>query len=138
MRRPAASREIQRRNTNGKFIVKTTNTGIKFDYLGADGQVLVTSEVYTAVNACLHGVDSVRKICAGGIEDQTVAGFEQLTHPKFEVYVDQGGKFRFRLKAVNGQIVASSNPFADKAACLAAVKEVKDTAPEAKIVNETA
>ena len=82
----------------GKFIVKTTETGIKFDLLGADGAVLLSSEVYSGERACLNGVESVKKSCLGGIEDQTVEGFEALSHPKFEVYVDQGGKFRFRLK----------------------------------------
>ena len=117
----------------GKFIVKTTETGVKFDLLGADGAVLLSSEVYSGERAYLNGVESVKKSCLGGIEDQTVEGFEALSHPKFEVYVDQGGKFRFRLKAVNGQIVASSKPFADKAACLACAAAVKAEAPDAPV-----
>ena len=117
----------------GKFIVKETGSGIKFDLLGADDAVLITSEVYTAERACLNGVESVKKSCLGGVEDQTVEGFEVLSHPKFEVYSDQGGKVRFRLKAVNGQIVAVSKAYADKAACLACVAAVKANAPEAPV-----
>ncbi len=117
----------------GKFIVKTTETGVKFDLLGADGAVLLTSEVYSGDRACMGGLESVKKSCTGGVEDQTVEGFEALSHPKFEVYVDQGSKFRFRLKATNGQIVASSKPFADKAACLACAAAVKAEAPDAPV-----
>lgn len=116
-----------------KFILKPTRSGIKFDLLGADGAVLVTSEVYTSEKACLGGVESVRKSCLGGIEDQTVEGFAELKNPKFEVYNDQGGKVRFRLKAVNGLIVAVSKAYADKAECLACAEAVKAGAPEAPL-----
>ena len=120
----------------GKFLVKATKTGIKFDLLGAEDQVLATSEVYSAENACLNGIESVKKSCAGGVEDQTVEGFEALVHPKFEIFLDQGGKFRFHLKAVNGQIIAISKAYEEKAACLACVEAVKAAAPEAPIVKE--
>ena len=117
----------------GKFIVKPTNTGIKFDLLGADDAVLATSEVYSSVSACLNGVQSVKKSCVGGVEDQTVEGFESRNHPKFEIFCDKGGKFRFHLKAVNGQIVAISKAFVDKAECAACIDAVKAAAPEAPI-----
>ena len=119
----------------GKFILKPTRTGIKFDLLGADDAVLATSEVYSSESACLNGVESVKKSCVGGVEDQTVEGFESLTHPKFEIFLDQGGKFRFHLKAVNGQIVAVSKAYDDKADCAACIEAVKAAAPEAQIEN---
>ena len=31
----------------GKFIIKNTNTGIKFDLKAGNGEVIATSEVYT-------------------------------------------------------------------------------------------
>ncbi len=116
-----------------KFLLKPTKSGIKFDLLGSDGAVLVISEVYTSEKACLNGIESVKKSCAGGVEDQTVEGFQSLAHPKFEVYADRGDKFRFRLKAVNGQIVAVSKAYADKAECLACAAAVKAGAPDAPI-----
>jgi len=119
-----------------KFLVKPTRTGIKFDLLGAEDAVLVTSEVYAAESACLNGVESVKKNCVGGVEDQTVEGFEALSHPKFEVFVDQGGKFRFHLKAVNGQIVAVSKAYEDKGECLKCIEAVKAAAPDAAVEKE--
>ncbi len=119
----------------GKFIVKETNTGIKFDLMGADDTVLLTSEVYTGERACHNGIASVKKSCLGGIEDQTAEGFEALAHPKFEVYNDQGGKIRFRLKAVNGQIIAVSKPYADKEECLGAIAAIQAAAPDAPVAQ---
>ncbi len=115
-----------------KFIVKTTNTGIKFVFED-NGKTLVDSEVYTTEAACMNGVESVKRNAVGGIEDQTVEGFEVLAHPKFEVYADKAGDIRLRIKAKNGQIVASSPAFKEKAAAIAAVECVKKEAPEAPV-----
>ena len=83
----------------GKFVVRNTATGIKFDLKATNGQVIATSEVYTTKAACLNGIESVKNNCVGEVEDQTVEGFTKLKHPKFEVYTDKAGEFRFRLKA---------------------------------------
>jgi uncharacterized protein YegP (UPF0339 family) len=55
---------------------------------------------------------------------------------KFEVYQDNAGKFRFRLKAGNGEIIASSEAYESKAGCLKGVDSVKKNAPTAKVVEE--
>ena len=45
----------------GKFVVKTTSTGFKFDLKAGNGEVIATSEVYTTEAACLNGIESVKK-----------------------------------------------------------------------------
>ena len=45
----------------GKFVVKNTATGVKFDLKAGNGEVIATSEVYSAEAACLNGIESVRK-----------------------------------------------------------------------------
>ncbi len=115
----------------GKFIVKTTNTGIKFDLKAGNGEVIATSEIYASKAACLNGIESVKNSCAGGVEDQTVEGFEAVKHPKFEVYLDKGGEYRFRLKARNGEIIAVSEGYKAKASCLNGIESVKKNAPDA-------
>ena len=45
----------------GKFVIKTTATGFKFDLKAGNGQVILTSEVYTTKEACLKGIESVKK-----------------------------------------------------------------------------
>ena len=91
----------------GKFVIRKTNTGIKFDLKASNGEVIATSEVYTSPEACQKGIASVQKNApVAAVENQTVEGFTVEKHPKFEVYTDKAGEFRFRLKATNGQIIA--------------------------------
>ena len=121
----------------GKFIIKDTNTGIKFDLKANNGEVIATSEVYTTEAACRNGVDSVvRNAPVAPIEDQTVEGYEVLKHPKFEVYLDKAGEFRFRLKATNGQIIAVGEGYKAMASCKNGIESVKKNAPEAPVVKE--
>ncbi|TGK11453.1 DUF1508 domain-containing protein [Leptospira fletcheri] len=54
---------------------------------------------------------------------------------KFEVYTDKGGKFRFRLKAGNGEIIAASEAYESKQACLHGIESVKNNAPIAEVVE---
>ena len=117
----------------GKFVVKSTATGFKFDLKATNGQVILTSEVYTTKAACLNGIDSIRRNCVGGVEDQTVEGYEAVKHPKFEMYEDKAGEFRFRLKATNGEIIGTSEGYKTKANCENGIESVKKNAPEAAV-----
>ena len=92
----------------GKFLIKKTNTGVKFDLKATNGQVIATSEVYASDAACKKGIESVAKNAPiAAVEDQTVEGYAVEKHPKFEIYTDKAGEFRFRLKATNGQVIAT-------------------------------
>ena len=117
----------------GKFILKTTKAGFRFNLLATNGQVIATSETYANEDACLNGIESVRVNCLGPVEDQTVENFEVLTHPKFEVYLDKAGEYRFRLKATNGQIIAVSEGYTAKPGCLNGIASVRKNAAEADI-----
>lgn len=119
----------------GKFVVKTTNTGIKFDLKAGNGEVIATSEVYSSESACMNGIESVRNNCVGEIEDQTVEEVVTLKHPKYEMYVDKAGEYRFRLKARNGEIIATSEGYKAKASCINGIESVKKNAPDAEIVK---
>ena len=120
----------------GKFVVRETATGIKFDLKAGNGEVIATSEVYAAEASCLNGIESVKKNCIGEVEDQTVEEIVEVKHPKFEVYTDKAGEFRFRLKARNGEVIAVSEGYKTKASCLHGIESVKKNAPEAEIVKE--
>lgn len=120
----------------GKFVIRTVNTGIKFDLKATNGQVILTSEVYTTKAACQNGVQSIMKNApAANVEDQTVEGFETMTHPKFEMYQDKAGEYRFRLKARNGEIIGVSEGYTTKANCVNGVESVKKNAADAEIVE---
>ena len=120
----------------GKFVVKTTKSGFVFNLKAGNGEVIATSESYKSQDSCLNGVESVRKNCVGGVEDQTVEGFEKLTHPKFEVYADKAGEFRFRLKARNGEVIAVSEGYKAKQSCMNGIESVKKNAADAETVKE--
>ena len=121
----------------GKFVIRKVASGIKFDLKATNGQVIATSEVYTTEAACRNGIESVMKNApVANVEDQTVENFENLTHPKFEMYEDKAGEFRFRLKARNGEIIAVSEGYKAKASCENGIDSVKKNAPEAEIVEE--
>ncbi|MBO5649397.1 MAG: YegP family protein [Clostridia bacterium] len=123
----------------GKFIVRATNTGFKFDLKAGNGEVIATSEVYASLASCKKGVASViRNAPVAGIENQTVEGFAAVKHPKFEIYQDKAGEFRFRLKATNGQIVVVSEGYTALAGCENGIASVKKNAADAEIVDKTA
>ncbi len=120
----------------GKFVIRKTATGVKFDLKAGNGETIATSEVYTTEDACRNGIASVQKNApVAAVEDQTVEGYAAEKHPKFEVYADKAGEFRFRLKATNGQVIATSEGYKAKASCLNGVESVKKNAPEAETVE---
>lgn len=121
----------------GKFVVKKTNTGIKFDLKATNGQVIATSEVYSSKESCMKGIESVKKNApAAAVEDQSVEGFQTEKNPKFEIYVDKAGEYRFRLKATNGQIIAVGEGYTTHANCMNGVESVKKNAPDAEVVEQ--
>ena len=121
----------------GKFVIRETATGIKFDLKAGNGEVIATSEVYNSEDACKKGIASVQKNApVAAVEDQSAEGYAEQKHPKFEVYVDKAGEFRFRLKATNGQIIATGEGYKAKASCLNGIESVKKNAPDAAIVKE--
>ena len=123
----------------GKFVIRNTKTGVKFNLKAGNGEVIATSEVYASQAACKNGVESVRKNApVAAVEDQTVEGFAVEKHPKFEIYTDKAGEFRFRLKATNGQIIAVSEGYMAMAGCKNGIESVKKNAPEAAVVVEEA
>ena len=92
-----------------KFVIRRVSSGIKFDLRAANGQTIATSEVYTTEAACHNGIRSVRKNApVAHVEDRTGNG-SMMKNPKFELYEDKAGDFRFRLRARNGQIIAVSD-----------------------------
>ena len=120
----------------GKFVIKTTNTGLKFDLKAGNGEVIATSEVYNSEASCRKGIASVAKNApVAAIEDQTAEGFAKEKHPKFEIYADKAGEFRFRLKATNGQVIAVSEGYTAMKSCLNGIESVKKNAADAEIIK---
>ena len=56
---------------------------------------------------------------------------------KFELYKDSVGKFRFRLKASNGQIVATGEAYESKASAMNSIESVRKNASGATLDDQT-
>ena len=121
----------------GKFIIKNTKTGIKFDLKATNGQVAASSQIYKSMKPCLNGTASVVKNAPiAALEDQTVEGYARQKCPKFEVYLDKKGEYRFRLKAINGQIIAVSEGYVKMASCINGIDSVRKNAVDAPVEEE--
>ena len=118
----------------GKFTIRETNGKFNFRLKSDNGLVIATSQQYATLLTCKAGIASVRaNAAAAAVEDQTQEGFAVLAHPKFEMYVDTAGEFRFRLKAKNGQIIAVGESYKKKPSCLNGIESIKKNAPEAEL-----
>ena len=121
----------------GKFVIKESDAGCSFSLVAGNGQIIGTSQVYSSMDACKNGIESVKTNAPiAEIEDQTKEGFEEKTNPKFEIYVDKAGEFRFRLTAKNGQNILASEGYSQMAGCTNGIESVRTNAPDAEIVNE--
>ncbi len=108
----------------GKFVITTRKNGeFQFNLLATNGQVILTSEGYTTKAACMNGIESVRKNAA--------------TEARFDKKVASNGKPYFNLKATNGQIIGSSQMYANETNMNNGVASVMRNAPEAIIVDKT-
>lgn len=119
----------------GKFVVKETKSGFRFNLVAGNGEIIGVSETYSSHDACMNGVASVQKNAAiAKIEDQTAG--ETVTNPKFEIYLDKAGEYRFRLKASNGEPILASEGYKGKAGCKNGIDSVVRNAQDAKIVEQ--
>ena len=117
-----------------KFSIRAVPTGYKFDLKASNGLIITTSEVYETRAACRKGIESVRKnALKAKLEDQTVQNFQVATNPKFQLYEDKGGQYRFRLNSRNGQTIAISESYTTKAACENGIESIRKNAPEAEV-----
>jgi uncharacterized protein YegP (UPF0339 family) len=54
--------------------------------------------------------------------------------PKFEMYTDKAGKCRWRLKAANGEVIATGEAYESETACKNGIASVKKNAPIAETI----
>ncbi|MBO4350135.1 MAG: YegP family protein [Proteobacteria bacterium] len=123
----------------GKFVVKEGKGGIRFNLKAGNGEIIATSQDYASEETCMKGIESVKKNAPiAALEDQTVENYEVQKNPKFEIYKDKAGEFRFRLKATNGQIIAVGEGYKAMAGCKNGIESIRKNAPDAEIVKEEA
>ena len=108
----------------GKFEIKTRKNGeFQFNLKATNGQVILASEGYKTKASCLNGVESVKKNC----KDEK----------RFAIKEASNGKPYFNLIAGNGQIIGSSQMYANKVNMKNGIASVQKNAPDAEIVDLT-
>ena len=102
---------------SGRFEVYKDSQGeYRFRLKASNGQTLLFSEGYSSKSGCMNGIESA-------IENSKVTG-------RFETYEDKAGKYRFRLKAANNQIIGVSKVYEIKSKLQNGIKYVQRLAPE--------
>ncbi|MBL8997715.1 MAG: DUF1508 domain-containing protein [Gemmatimonadales bacterium] len=105
-----------------KFNVKTDAKGeLRFNLVADNGQAVLSSEGYKAKASLLNGIESVRK--------------HAVDEKYFEVKEAANGKHHFNLKASNGQVIGTSQMYADKSGLENGIKSVMKNAPDAELVE---
>ncbi len=120
----------------GKFEINKSKDGKKFFFnLYASNKVgIASSQMYSSSQGALNGVKSViANAPIVPIEDQSLKKYEALPYPKWEIYVDNGGKYRFRLSASNGSCVCHSQGYTTKAACKNGIESIIRSSKNAEI-----
>ncbi len=122
----------------GKFIIKTAKSGgYTISLKARNGEVIgVGGEVINTLTATKNSIASIIKNAQiANVEDQTVEGFEAQKCPKFEIYLDKKGEYRFRLKARNGEPILSSEGYKAKPSCRKGIASVQKNVIDAAIVE---
>jgi uncharacterized protein YegP (UPF0339 family) len=136
---PVAPAEEAPKGLFGKFIIRQAKAGSSmFNLKASNGEIIATSDMYSSLEKCKKGIASIQNNAPiANIEDSTVEGeVEVKTNPKFEMYHDKGGEFRFRLKAKNGSIIAKSQGYSSKTNCKNGIESVKKNAATEEIISE--
>ena len=93
---------------------------------------------YSSLASLKAGVESVRKNASVHVDDLTLKDRkEALKFPKFEIYQDKAGEYRFRLYASNGELLCiSEDGYASKDSCKKGIQSVAKWPPPADVVAE--
>ena len=108
----------------GKFEMYTDKKGeTRFRLKAGNGQIILASEGYKQKASCKNGIESVRK----NSQDDN----------RFERKETKAGKFRFNLRARNGQVIGTSESYNTEASRENGVASVAKNAPGAKVDDQT-
>ena len=121
---------------SGKFEIKQAKDGRYFFCLYASNRsVIAFSQIYSAANSAVNGIKSVMTNASGAnVEDTTLKNPVSVPFPKWEIYIDKSGQYRFRLYATNGQCVChSAHGYTTRATCKGGIDSIIRFAGESNI-----
>ena len=132
----AASTAKQKKNTQVGFfeIKKAKDDRFVFNLYASNKVIIATSQLYTSSQSAYNGIKSVIANAAkANIEDQTIKSYESMPFPKWEIYLDKGNQYRFRLSASNGSCICHSQGYTSKANCKNGIDSIIRTVQDATI-----
>ena len=117
------------------FEIKKSKDGrFVFNLFASNNVIIATSQVYSSTQSAINGVNSViANAETAKIEDQTLKNFVPQSYPKWEIYKDKAGDFRFRLSAANGNCICHSQGYTSKANCKKGIESIIRNTKTAKI-----
>jgi uncharacterized protein YegP (UPF0339 family) len=121
---------------NGRFDIKKAKDGRYFFSLYASNHTVIAySQVYSSTTAVTTGINSViTNAPKCEIEDTTLKKPVTLPCPKWEIYLDKAGEYRFRLYAPNGLVVChAAHGYASKSGCKGGIESIKRFCVEARV-----
>ncbi len=120
---------------SGKIIITKTPKGFfRFSLKASNHQTVLTSQNYSTLRTCKDGIDAIKKNALAHIEDLTLKEVKKMKFPKYEVYIDKAGLYRYRLLAANGQNIAIvEEGYTTKSGCLNGINAVSRAAVDAAV-----
>ena len=118
----------------------------RFHLKAANGQIIAVSQSYGTTESALKGIDSIKKnapiakiadFTTGGNMPESSYGTGIAQGTFFEIQFNAPDRYRFHLKAANGQIIAVSQSYLSKQSAQNGIESVKKNAPMAKIIDQT-
>ena len=107
----------------GKFeLYKDKKGEYRFRLKASNGQIILVSEAYKARSSAENGITSVRK--------------NAPTDDRYDRKSTKGEKYMFNLKATNGQVIGTSEPYESEASREAGIESVKKNAPDASVDDQ--
>jgi uncharacterized protein YegP (UPF0339 family) len=130
-----AKTEPKKSSPVGKFeIKKAKDERYVFNLYAANQVIVATSQVYSSSTAAMNGIKSViENAPKAPVEDQTLKSYDSLPYPKWEIYQDKGGQYRFRLNASNGSCICHSQGYTSKSSCKNGIESIIRTSKNAII-----
>ena len=118
-----------------RFVIKKTKDGRFVFNLYAPNRVIVaTSQIYSSSTSAVNGIKSIAvNAPKAPIEDTTLKSFTPVGFPKWEIYLDKGNQYRFRLYAPNGSCIVHSQGYTTKASCKNGIASIVKNAPDALV-----
>lgn len=118
-----------------KYVIKVLKSGAyKFELTSPAGKCIVKSGEYTLKRSCVSGIQSVQKNgSTKNIEDRTAAKIVKMPNPKYEIFLDEAGKYRFNLKAPNGYVILTSSAYSSVKSCTRVIENVIEYSSTEKI-----